>query len=146
MKAAVFGKRTAPTRRASLASSKLGTPFLFVCFLAEYLKKGLHTFTTSPIHNVSIFDLFLYTGISGSTSNEVSEGVGLNYPTLSYANGPAAYLELQSLRETGFRRNLTEQETSEFAIKSVSLYSLKFKVNLWENINRVIKYCMSKER
>ncbi len=62
----------------------------------------------------------MHTGIGGTTSDEVSEDVGLNYPTLSYANGPAAYLELQSLRETGFRRNLTEEETSEFVIKSVS--------------------------
>lgn len=38
---------------------------------------------------------------------------GIPFSTLGYYNGPGAHEELKSINETGYRRNLTEEETSD---------------------------------
>ncbi|XP_072028874.1 alkaline phosphatase-like [Amphiura filiformis] len=61
----------------------------------------------------------------GVNDNEMGTD-GLPFATLSYAMGPGANLELDSLNKTGKRRNLTEEEISDPEFLNPALIPTKF--------------------
>ena len=59
--------------------------------------------------------LYLPICILGVNDNEIGLD-GVTVATLTYAMGPGANLELESLNNTGLRRNLTEEEICELSL------------------------------
>ncbi len=55
--------------------------------------------------------MFVILCFTGLNDNELDID-GIPFTTLGYANGPGAHEELKSINKTGFRRNVTEEQSS----------------------------------